>query len=225
MTVVENKGTFLARVEPLLSSTDFIRVQLAYQLAKDYHRNQSRKELDGNGDPLRYFEHIRTVATIVIDDFCIIDADMICAALLHDALEDTDLTGQQIEFIFGQEVSRMVRCLTAIPKAGYMNRLRKFADWKVMAIKLADNLHNCRSMHHGNIEWQKKQVLKRFKIYTDLWDTLLNIQESYMHIDNEFPRVFDKAIQECHEILVARAEELQVDIVDRQEDDFSESCA
>src|SRR5574339_1101763 len=101
---MENKVTFQARVQPYFSPSDQLDVKLAYCLAKFGHRAQVRKELIA-GKPTRYFEHVRRVAIILMDEMKIIDRDMIIAALLHDSLEDCeDLTPELLEHSFGPEV-------------------------------------------------------------------------------------------------------------------------
>ena len=211
-TTIENRATFFARLKPLLSAHDLLLVTIAYQLAKDYHRNQARKQLGDDGNPLRYFEHLRDVTLILIDEFNIIDVDIICAALLHDALEDTQLTIEMIEHIFNKEVARIVRCVTAIPKEGYVDRLAKFGDWKVLVVKLADNLHNCRTMHHGTEAWQAKQVIKRLTKYNALWARL---DKLHFEIEKIHPGIMASilgATSDCNTILQKKKDELGVQL-------------
>ena len=112
----ENKATFLARLTPLLAPSDVRRVELAYVLAKHYHRFDTRKGVDDDGNHIRYFEHVRQVALIDIDEAGCMDVDEICAALLHDSLEDTTITPELIEQFLGKRTCRMVLQLSKLPK-------------------------------------------------------------------------------------------------------------
>ena len=174
---MENKESFRARLRPLLSPSDQLDVQLAYCLAKFGHRAQLRKELV-EGKPTRYFEHVRRTAIILIDEMKITDRDMIIAALLHDAIEDTDdLTPELIEHSFGLEVVTNVKVLSKVPKEGYNERLKTTPHWKALAIKLCDKLDNLRSLMvpGTDLEFQKKQIKETKEHYYPLFDKLLKI--------------------------------------------------
>jgi guanosine-3',5'-bis(diphosphate) 3'-pyrophosphohydrolase len=174
---MENKVTFQARIQPYFSPSDQLDVKLAYCLAKFGHRAQVRKELL-EGKPTRYFEHVRRVAIILMDEMKIMDRDMIIAALLHDSLEDcADLTPELLEHSFGTEVVSIVKILSKVPKEGYMDRLSNCKNWQALAIKACDRLDNLRSlMIPGNtIEFQKKQIKETKEKYFPLFDQLLNL--------------------------------------------------
>src|SRR5574338_1026987 len=108
-SVMENKHTFQARLQPYFSPSDQLDVKLAYCLAKFGHRAQTRKEMT-EGQPTRYFEHVRRVAIVLMDELKIMDRDMIITCLLHDSLEDcADLTPELLEHSFGPDVVHMVK--------------------------------------------------------------------------------------------------------------------
>jgi (p)ppGpp synthase/HD superfamily hydrolase len=86
--MTENKLSFQNRIQSYFSPSIQLDVKLAYCLAKFGHRAQLRKELV-EGKPTRYFEHVRRVSIILMDEMKIMDRDMIIAALLHDSIEDT----------------------------------------------------------------------------------------------------------------------------------------
>jgi GTP diphosphokinase / guanosine-3',5'-bis(diphosphate) 3'-diphosphatase len=174
LTVMENKEKFQDRVKPYFSPSDQLDVKLAYCLAKFGHRAQVRKEMV-EGKPTRYFEHVRRVSIVLMDEMKIMDRDMIIAALLHDSLEDThDLSAELLEHCFGAEVITMVKLLSKIPKEGYLERLKNCHNWKVLAIKACDRLDNLRSlMVPGNtLEFQKKQVQETREKYFPIFDLL-----------------------------------------------------
>ena len=167
---MENKEAFFARLEPRLAPSDLARVRGAYYLAKYGHRAQVRKELDEDGSPLRYFEHVRRVALILMDEGGCFDSDMIIAALLHDALEDTvDIDGLVIEQFFGPEVARRVRILTKEPKEDYVKRLWT-ADGETVLLKLCDRLDNLRSLPGCDEAFQAKIVKETRELYVPLFE-------------------------------------------------------
>lgn len=172
---MENKETFQLRLQPYFSPSDQLDVKLAYTLAKFGHRAQVRKELL-EGKPTRYFEHVRRVSIILMDEMKIMDRDMIITALLHDSIEDTaDLTPELLEHCFGSSVVSMVKLLSKVPKEGYMERLSNCHDWKVLAVKSCDRLDNLRSlMIPGNtVEFQKKQIKETKEKYFSIFDKLV----------------------------------------------------
>ena len=174
---MENKESFQNRIRPYFSPSDQLDVKLAYCLAKFGHRAQLRKELV-EGKPTRYFEHVRRVAIILMDEMKIMDRDMIIAALLHDSLEDThDLSAELLEHCFGQSVITYVKLLSKIPKEGYIERLQNCHIWQVLALKACDRLDNLRSlMIPGNtIEFQKKQIKETQEKYFPIFDQLISL--------------------------------------------------
>ncbi len=177
MKNIENKESFRARLRPHFSPSEQINIQLAYCLAKFGHRAQVRKELV-DGKPVRYFEHVRRAALVLMDEAKIMDKDMIIACLLHDAIEDTDdLTPEMIEHTFGRNVVTMVKLLSKDPKEGYLERLFSCNDWKVLFLKGCDKLDNQRSLMipGTSIEFQKKQVKETKEKFYALFDHLLTI--------------------------------------------------
>ena len=173
---MENKETFQARIQPYFSPSGQLDVKLAYCLAKFGHRAQTRKELT-DGKPTRYFEHVRRVAIILMDEMKIMDRDMIIAALLHDSIEDCkDLTPELLEHSFGNEVVTMVKMLSKVPKEGYIERLTNCKDWKVLAIKACDRLDNLRSLMipGTSLEFQKKQIAETKDKYFAIFDRLVS---------------------------------------------------
>lgn len=174
---MENKETFQARLKSCFSPNIQLNIKLAYVLAKFGHRAQTRKELV-DGRPMRYFEHVRHVALIVMDELKIMDSALIIGALLHDSLEDTqDITADLIEHSFGGEVTELVMLLSKIPKEGYHERLLICNNWKVVVLKLCDRLDNLRSLMvpGTTLEFQKKQIKETKEVYYPLFDRLLTI--------------------------------------------------
>jgi (p)ppGpp synthase/HD superfamily hydrolase len=174
---MENKETFQARIQPYLAPSQQLDVKLAYCLAKFGHRAQTRKELT-EGKPTRYFEHVRRVAIILMDEMHIHNCNMIIGALLHDSLEDTqDLSAELIEHCFGPNVAGMVRLLSKLPKEGYYDRLRNCKNWQIVALKMCDRLDNLRSLMVPGVslEFQKRQIKETQEIYIPLFDGIVPI--------------------------------------------------
>ena len=124
----------------------------AYVYAMRKHGTQKR----ASGDP--YFSHPLEVAAILTD--MRLDDATICVGLLHDTIEDTDATRQEIDTSFGPEIGKLVEGLTKIQKLDLVSRRAKQAenfrklllaiadDVRVLLVKLADRLHNMRTLHH-----------------------------------------------------------------------------
>lgn len=182
---IENKESFHFRLIPYFSPSDQLDIKLAYTLAKFGHRAQLRKELT-EGKPTRYFEHVRRVALILMDEVQMMDRDMIIAALLHDSIEDTqDLTPELIEHCFGNNVISMVKLLSKVPKEGYIDRLNNCHNWKILAIKACDRLDNLRSlMVPGTDEdFQKRQIKETKEKYFPIFNSMVNL--SYNEIGSQ----------------------------------------
>lgn len=179
---MENRESFFARINPFMAPSDLLKVEFAYMMAKFGHRFQFRKEMDKDGNPLRYFDHPRRVAIIIIDEVHIREPEMICSALLHDCLEDTkDISAQMIEQLFGKEVVRNVKLLSKLPKEGYYERLQNFGDWKVWALKCADRLDNLRSLQQTSKEFQDRQLKETREVIYPMIKNLINMNAEVGH--------------------------------------------
>lgn len=176
-TAKENRDSFCKRLRPILTGRDLMLVEAAYIFAKHGHRAQTRKEKDPEtGKPVRYFEHPRRVALILIDEFKCADPIMIMAALTHDCPEDTEIvTSELIEAALGSEVARIVKMLSKLPKEGYLERLVAYGDWRVLVIKACDRLDNLRSLGCGTIEFQKKQITETEEKYFPVFDLMVRL--------------------------------------------------
>src|SRR6202040_4294744 len=159
-----------ARLEELLAklrknrpSEDPWIVRRAYEIAAERHRDQLRS----SGDP--YLTHLLEVAHILAD--MRLDATTLTAALLHDVVEDTEFPLSRIEERFGPEVARLVEGVTKIsrlnmmaPEARQAETVRKMLlamvhDVRVVLVKLADRLHNMRTLEY--LEPAKQQRISR----------------------------------------------------------------
>jgi (p)ppGpp synthase/HD superfamily hydrolase len=174
--IEENRETFFKRLEPFLAPSVLLDVQLAYTMAKFGHRSQVRKEAGADGNPQRYFEHVRRVAITLIDEVKVAKAELVIAALLHDGIEDTrDLTPAMIEHCFGADVATIVMTLSKVPKEGYLDRFKMCSDWRPYLIKACDRLDNLRSLKAASPDFQRKQILETRDKYYPLFDRMLTL--------------------------------------------------
>lgn len=184
---MENKETFRARIKPVFSPSNQLDINLAYVLAKFGHRSQTRKELT-DGKPTRYFEHVRRVAIILMDEMKIMNRNMIISALLHDSLEDTDdITSELLEHSFGSDVATIIKYLSKTPKEGYHDRLINCMNWQILALKACDRLDNLRSLMvpGTTVEFQKKQLKETKEVYFPIFDKLLDWQSDTLTKENK----------------------------------------
>lgn len=172
----ENRETFFRRLEPHLSPSELLDVQLAYTLSKFSHRAQKRVERDNDGQPVRYFEHPRRVTLILLDELRIYESDLIVAALLHDGIEDTrDLTPEMVEHCFGKDVVRIVKNVSKVPKEGYIERLEASVDWRPYVIKACDRLDNLRSLKGCDPKFVRKQCDETEQKYFRLFHRMIEL--------------------------------------------------
>lgn len=196
---MENKETFQARVRPYFSPSVQLDIKLAYCLGKFGHRAQTRKELT-EGKPTRYFEHVRRVAIILMDEMKIMERDMIIAALLHDSLEDCDdLSPELLEHSFGPNVVSIIKMLSKVPKEGYIERLNNCHNWRVLVIKACDRLDNLRSLMvpGTSLDFQKKQIKETKEKYFSIFDRMVQIvpqehQPAAIAVRDEIRRLIER---------------------------------
>ena len=149
---------------------DLALLQHAYDVAEEAHRGQRRK----SGDP--YITHPLAVATILGE--LGMDTITLVAALLHDTVEDTDYALTDLQEDFGEEVSRLVDGVTKLDKvqlgsAAEAETIRKMViamarDPRVLVIKLADRLHNMRTMRFLPPEKQAKKARETLEVLAPL---------------------------------------------------------
>lgn len=148
------------------------RIREAFHFADEAHRNQFR----ASGEP--YISHPLAVAEIVSD--MELDADSVIAALLHDTVEDTDVTYDDVKARFGETVADIVDGLTKLERIPYtskaeqeMENLRKMLmamarDIRVILIKLADRLHNVRTLSARPEKKRREVALETMDVYSPI---------------------------------------------------------
>ena len=162
----------LDKIQKTGHNMDLGRIRAAYDTARIAHSGQKRKD----GTP--YVTHCIAAADISVDMG--LDEDSIVAALLHDVLEDTPLTHADIAHQFGEAVADIVEGVTKLTRVQYtskedeqMENLRKMLlamakDIRVILIKIADRLHNMRTMEYQSPEKQRQKSLETMEIYAPI---------------------------------------------------------
>lgn len=167
---------FYARLEDTIAKSsikmDMGRIRAAFELADKCHRDQVRRD----GAP--YVTHVIAAAEIVAE--MELDEDSVVAALLHDTVEDTLLTYDDILKQFGHDVANIVDGVTKLTRVNFTSReeeqmenMRKMLmamsrDIRVILIKIADRLHNMRTMSFQTPEKQRLKSLETMQIYAPI---------------------------------------------------------
>ena len=166
-------GELIASVKKYHPSDDISLIEKAYRVAADAHKDQKRK----SGEP--YIIHPLCVAIILAD--LELDKESIAAGLLHDVVEDTVMTEEELTEEFGPEVSLIVSGVTKLAQLKYSadkveeqaENLRKMflamaKDIRVIIIKLADRLHNMRTLQYMRPEKQQEKARETMDIYAPI---------------------------------------------------------
>ncbi len=180
---------------------DLALIERAYDVAEKHHRGQMRK----SGDP--YITHPLAVTTILADIG--MTEPTLVAALLHDTVEDTAYTLAELRSDFGDEVALLVDGVTKLDKVKYgdsahAETIRKMIvamskDIRVLVIKLADRLHNMRTLRYVKQETQERKSRETLEIYAPLahrlgmntlkWE-LEDLAFATMH-----PKIYDEIVR------------------------------
>ncbi len=163
----------IATIRKYRPSTDLTMVEDAYKLAYEAHKDQKRK----SGEP--YIIH--PICTAIILAELELDKESIVAGLLHDVVEDTAITKEELEQKFGSDVAGLVDGVTKLTRLSYdrdkveeqAENLRKMflamaKDIRVILIKLADRLHNMRTLQYMKPEKQKEKARETMDIYSPI---------------------------------------------------------
>ena len=173
MTVQEQYDHLVETIHEYNPGADFVMIDKAYRYAVEHHGEQKRKD----GSP--YVTHPIAVAQIVADELHL-DSESIVASLLHDTIEDTDVTYDDVAHEFSPTIANLVEGVSKLSRVVYttkeeeqMENLRKMLmamsrDIRVILIKIADRTHNMRTMEYQSTEKQRQKSLETMEIYAPI---------------------------------------------------------
>ena len=204
----------LSEVAGYFPTADLPLVRRAYQFAAQAHDGQTRK----SGDP--YVTHPLAVAHIIAE--LKLDVASVCAGLLHDCVEDTSATVEQLGDLFGKEIAFLVDGVTKLGKLPYSTREEQQAenfrkmllamarDIRVILVKLCDRLDNMRSLSHLPPEKQERIASETMQIYAPLANRLgiqwVKVELEDLSFKHLYPGEYD---QLASEVAKSRAERLE----------------
>ncbi|MER5476325.1 bifunctional (p)ppGpp synthetase/guanosine-3',5'-bis(diphosphate) 3'-pyrophosphohydrolase [Streptomyces sp. NPDC002734] len=193
--------------DPKIESSTLRQIEKAYQVAERWHRGQKRK----SGDP--YITHPLAVTTILAE--LGMDPATLMAGLLHDTVEDTEYGLEQLRQDFGDTVALLVDGVTKLDKvkfgeAAQAETVRKMVvamakDPRVLVIKLADRLHNMRTMRYLKREKQEKKARETLEIYAPLAHRLGMNTIKWELEDLAFAILYPKMYDEIVRLVAERA--------------------
>ena len=189
-------------------------VNKAYEVARVAHTHQMRSSGEA------YINHPIAVARIVADIG--LDEISLAAALLHDAVEDTEITLDDVRREFGEEVATLVDGVTKLERLQFDSReaqqaatMRKMLvamarDMRVLVIKLADRLHNMRTLAGVPIEKQQRTAQETLDIYAPLANRL-GMQEIKQQLEDlSFAALYPKRFAELDHLVSTRTPERDI---------------
>jgi GTP pyrophosphokinase len=222
-------------LEPLVKTirahhpkADVRPVERAYEVAARWHKDQKRK----SGDP--YITHPLAVATILAE--LGMNTETICAALLHDTVEDTPYTLNELRSEFGEDVAALVDGVTKLDKVKYgasaeAETVRKMVvamsrDIRVLVIKLADRLHNMRTLRYMPRDKQERKSSETLEIYAPLAHRLGMNTVKWELEDLAFATLYPKRYDEIARLVSQRSprrDQLLQDVIENLSGDMHEA--
>lgn len=225
----------MPEIEPLVRAlranhpkADVSLIERAYATAEKAHRGQMRK----SGEP--YITHPVAVATILAEVG--MTSPTLAAALLHDTVEDTDYSLEQLTADFGPAIAQLVDGVTKLDKIRYGERaqsetLRKMIiamsrDIRVLLIKLADRLHNARTWRFVPVESAKKKARETLEIYAPLAHRLGMNMIKWELEERSFKILYPEIYEEIDHLVAERAPERDLylrEVISQIEEDLRRS--
>ena len=193
----------------------------AYKFAEQAHKGQKRL----NGEP--YLEHVFQTSKLIAK--LRMDAKTIAAGLLHDVLEDTKTTEEELEKEFGKDITFLVKSVTKLGTLKYrghqrhVESLRKFfvamaQDLRVVIIKFADRLHNLKTLEFVREDKRRRIAIESIEVYAPLANRLGMGKLKGQLEDAAFPFAYPKEYAQIEEIIKEKEEEYQKNLMEvRQE--------
>lgn len=175
MTHIERYHYLIEKLTPRLSPHEMDQVNRAYALAEAAHKGQRRDE----GAP--YIIHPVRVAIALVDELQIHSPSLICSALLHDVIEDSPTTREEIAGEFGEEIARIVWLLTKfedVSLSDYLDAIEDAAETGAPIVKLCDRLDNLRSLADSPKLEKKYRYIRTTEFF---YLPLASRTNSYLH--------------------------------------------
>ena len=204
-------GSMYQAIQRYMPGTDMTMIDRAVEYAREKHKDQKRKD----GSP--YIIHPLAVAEIVAEMG--LDLDAVLGAILHDCIEDTDASHDEVAKLFGKTTAELVEGVTKLTRANFssteqaqMENLRKMfmamsKDIRVVLIKIADRLHNMRTMQYQSPAKQISKCRETMDIYAPLAHRL-GMQKMKWELEDLSLRYLDpKGYEEIMEYLNAHKEQ------------------
>lgn len=211
----------MPQIETIFNTQKFTKkdrelIAQAYDFAKLAHEGQIRK----SGEP--YFVHVFTTAKNLAEIG--MSAVIIAAGFLHDVLEDTEVTEDEMHKVFGDEITNLVLSVTKLGKVKYtgiernVENLRKFfvsiaEDMRVIVIKLADRLHNIETLEHVRPDKQKRIALETLEVYAPLADRLSMGRLKGRLEDAAFPFAYPQEYENIKKLRESRADATMPELI------------
>lgn len=203
---ITNRELFLKTLEPYISKEGIDNIEDAYQFAKygHGHRNQERE------GGVRYFEHPRAVAEIIINELGIKnDWKVVALALLHDVVEDTWLLNYRVvKKCFGEDFAHWLRWLTREENHSdeewdaYIKGIKSCGEWRVILVKLCDRLHNLRTCQCLALCRRRKYVAETEMYFFGLSEKLrLCIPAEFTEVPEKLERALRREVEELQTLL------------------------
>ncbi|MDO5300900.1 MAG: bifunctional (p)ppGpp synthetase/guanosine-3',5'-bis(diphosphate) 3'-pyrophosphohydrolase [Tissierellia bacterium] len=198
----------------------------AYEFAKEHHEGQLRR----SGEP--YIMHPVNVAIILAR--MNMDVPTIIAGLLHDTIEDTDITYEDVRDLFGEEIADLVDGVTKLKNLNYKTKqenqaenIRKMVlamaqDIRVVIVKFADRLHNMRTLEYMNDQKRMEKATETIEIYAPLADRL-GISRIKWELEDLSLRYLDTDGYKRLTEMVKRRREEREELIERQIQEISKS--
>jgi GTP diphosphokinase / guanosine-3',5'-bis(diphosphate) 3'-diphosphatase len=175
----------IERVTPHVNAEHVAQVYRAYEVAYEAHSGQTRDE----GTP--YIVHPIRVAVSVVDELNLYSPTLVCSALLHDVIEDSDITREEVGRMFGKQIAEIVWLLTKLEDVSlthYLASIEAASHTGAPIVKLCDRLDNLRSIVHSPKLEKKRRLIRTTE---ELYLPLAARTNPYLH--DELKRSLNKA--------------------------------
>lgn len=204
-----------SRMKKDLSAKDQALIESAFSFAQKAHEGQERK----SGEP--YFYHCVEVGKNLAEFG--LGATTIAAGILHDVVEDTSVTSEELEKEFGKEIADLVAGVTKIGQVKYKGEERYVENWRkfiltmaddvrVIMIKLADRLHNASTLQYLRPDKSKRIALETIEIHANIADRLGMWKIKKDLEDEAFPFAYPKEYEDIKKLLKQHAKNAQKDL-------------